>query len=437
LERFGNWMGKVGRGLGYEFYKFQVFWIERYFSGQMLIPLSLRPKRSETNYANVLDLVFSSNFFYGLFECLFYLLVKILIINLNSNFMKTVRIISILTLISLCINSYAQELIPKKDEVTNKFGFVDNLGNVIIGYQFDYAWEFVEGFAVVENNKKRGYIDKTGKIVIDCQFDYAYDFYQGLAAVQKKEKYGYIDKNGKIVIDYQFDSAGEFISGIACVKNSNKYGYIDKTGTLISDWYDEGDPLEKGLAKVVKDNKYAFIDMKGKLVTIWYDNVDRFYSNKYLVVEKNNKKGVIDTTGAEVIKCEYDDINYASLSDFELIAVKKNKWGYINSSLMIVIPFKYDAAQAFSEGFAAVCQNDKWAVINEKDIKICDFIYAAVFPFEDGTADVFDDWDVKSSNFGYKIDCTGKKIPNSWVVKNDEVQNIGDRLNFSNYIGFC
>jgi len=46
---------------------------------------------------------------------------------------------------------------------------------------------------------KNGYIDKTGKILIKPQFDYAWPFFEGLAVVKIGDRLGYIDKTGEFI----------------------------------------------------------------------------------------------------------------------------------------------------------------------------------------------------------------------------------------------
>ena len=66
--------------------------------------------------------------------------------------------------------------------------------------------EFFSGLAVVQddNTNKYGFIDKTGKLIIPCEWTYADQFnyhLNGLAAVKDNNgMWGFIDKTGKIVI---------------------------------------------------------------------------------------------------------------------------------------------------------------------------------------------------------------------------------------------
>ena len=49
------------------------------------------------------------------------------------------------------------------------------------------------------SNNQTGYFDRTGKIVISPQFDSAYPFEDGLALVKIGGKSGYIDKTGNVI----------------------------------------------------------------------------------------------------------------------------------------------------------------------------------------------------------------------------------------------
>ncbi|HRX49599.1 MAG TPA: WG repeat-containing protein [Spirochaetota bacterium] len=61
----------------------------------------------------------------------------------------------------------------------------------------------------------------------------------------------------------------------------------------------------------------------------------------------------------------YDSIDEISLSDEELIPVKKDsKWGFININGTITIEPRFDYALSFSEGLACVQINNKWGYID-------------------------------------------------------------------------
>ena len=66
-------------------------------------------------------------------------------------------------------------------------------------------YKFSEGLCpVVDEDKKFGFVDEIGKLVIPCKFIHALDFRDGLASVQEEGtfKNGYINHQGELVIPY-------------------------------------------------------------------------------------------------------------------------------------------------------------------------------------------------------------------------------------------
>ena len=108
-----------------------------------------------------------------------------------------------------------------------KYGFVDENGNWVVKPQFDDAFDFSEGLAIVEVEGKWGYIRPDGTWAIEPHFDVACDFSEGLAMVEVDGKWGYIRPDGTWAIEPQFESAEDFSSdGTAEVKLNGQYLYI-------------------------------------------------------------------------------------------------------------------------------------------------------------------------------------------------------------------
>jgi len=89
-----------------------------------------------------------------------------------------------------------QELIPKNDKTTSKWGYVDMLGNKAIPFRYENARKFSEGLAAVMLDGKWGYIDKTGKEVIPFKYETALPFQESLASVILNGQVMSINKTG-------------------------------------------------------------------------------------------------------------------------------------------------------------------------------------------------------------------------------------------------
>lgn len=104
-----------------------------------------------------------------------------------------------------------------------KYGYMDNVERVtIIQPEYDYIGSFEDGLSRISINNKWGYIDETGNMVIKPVYEFARDFHDGYAAVKIRSivgtRWGYINKEGEVVISPKYDEAGEFSNGIAYVR---------------------------------------------------------------------------------------------------------------------------------------------------------------------------------------------------------------------------
>ena len=82
----------------------------------------------------------------------------------------------------------------------------------------------------------------------------------------------------------------------------------------------------------------------------------------------------------------------------------KQKWGFIDTAGKEAIPFIYENADNFSEGFASVKLNGKWGFINKTGKEITPIKYDSVCDFSEGFAKV-----KLNGKWGF-IDKTGKEI---------------------------
>jgi hypothetical protein len=83
----------------------------------------------------------------------------------------------------------------------DKYGFINQAGEVVIKPAFSFVHSFSEGLAAVQIAGGWGYVDKTGQLVIEPRdLTRAEDFHHGLAlAVTRDGRWGYINKTGKYV----------------------------------------------------------------------------------------------------------------------------------------------------------------------------------------------------------------------------------------------
>ena len=93
----------------------------------------------------------------------------------------------------------------------------------------------------------------------------------------------------------------------------------------------------------------------------------------------NGKWGFVNEYGNPVIPFRYD---IADGFIEGVAAVKLNgKWGFIDKTDNVVIPFNYDWADAFFEGLSMVCFNGKWGFIDKTGEVVIPLKYDHVLGF--------------------------------------------------------
>jgi len=107
-----------------------------------------------------------------------------------------------------------------------------------------------------------------------------------------------------------------------------------------------------------KKGKYGFYLNKKKVNENSYDDIDKLSTKDYLV-KIDEKWGVVDSLGIEVIECKYDSIEYNFQGDYTV--VKDKKWGIINKEDEEILEIKYQKIDHYIEDSIALLKlNDEW-----------------------------------------------------------------------------
>lgn len=94
------------------------------------------------------------------------------------------------------------------------------------------------------------------------------------------------------------------------VRSKNKYGFVDRAGkVLISPCFSAlGDCFVNGAITVWGETGIGFVSDTGKVIVKPKYGVCRNFKNGYAAVSKNQKWGLIDKSGKEVVSLKYDEI---------------------------------------------------------------------------------------------------------------------------------
>ncbi len=188
------------------------------------------------------------------------------------------------------------------------WGYMNHDGHLAVAPQFDAAWPFSEGRALVQLNGRFGYLDAQGDIAVPIQYRDAWYFSNGLAPVladsawsfidydgavvvsstfgidapgpsapgvetveldrvRVGDHYGFRNADGRIVIDPRFDQAWHFVDGLARVQVDGKWGFIGRSGEMVVEpAFDVAWDFEDGLARVKVDDRFGYINTRGDYI---------------------------------------------------------------------------------------------------------------------------------------------------------------------------
>lgn len=266
-----------------------------------------------------------------------------------------------------------------------KAGYIDRTGKVVIKPQFsaygNSGHEFHDGLMEIGVSDGR-YVDATGKLVID-KGSQGWDFSEGLAVAMNVDhrKWGYIDRSGEFVISPRFDTSPDgyvysFSDGLALIQAGKKYGYIDRTGEfVIQPRFLFGTDFHEGMARVVAEGPCAYYG-EGPC-----PDFRRLGENGGRTIPPC-KFTFIDKSGSIITAERYD---YANDFSEGLAAVRiGEKWGYIDKKGRLVIQPRFDEARMFSDGLACVQLGKRYGYIDPNGIFVIppQFKYAEDFANE-------------------------------------------------------
>jgi len=173
-------------------------------------------------------------------------------------------------------------------------------------------------------------------------------------------------------------------------RDKQKWGYADPFGTIVIPCqFSSAEQFAEGRAKIAIGDDEGYITLNGakNISSSLFFNGKSFSDGMAAVQQCNNKKwGFINQSLALQIPYGYQDVG-----DFHdgLAKVKNDgKTGYIDRNNNVAIPLSFDDGKDFSQGLIAVKKGERWGYIDSKENEIVAFQYAKADNFSEGYAAV-------------------------------------------------
>ena len=214
-------------------------------------------------------------------------------------------------------NNITYEQNALKVQKDGKYGIIDINGNELLPCEYDdlYSLKNTDNSIIIEKDEKKGLVDSTGKKVIDTIYKdilpLGDDYKLGYIVVDENNNYGVVDCNNQEVLEPQYEDIKSMTDdGKYIVKENENWELVNKDGTV---------------------NEITALENADDVAGIKLGNI---------IIENNNKFGVINQDGDEIVSTDYDDIKFAFTDTF--IIEEDGKYGLANSENKIVIDPIYE-----------------------------------------------------------------------------------------------
>ncbi len=282
----------------------------------------------------------------------------------------------------------------------------------------------VSSYYPVYTNEKWGVIDQTGKIIIEptfsemitipssktdlfiCMYDIDYTnntyktkvldsknqekfteyesveaienvdknnilwYEKDVLKVKKDGKYGLIDYKGNVILNIEYDNiyALQGVENSLIIKKNENIGLCDNKGEIIIPTeYKKieaiNDDYKNGYIVVNNDNKYGVIDFtKTVIFEPQYQEIKGLTSNDIYIVKENNVLKAINKKQEVLLQDKFQDVK--QINGDNIVFINNNKYGVINTNGEIKVKAEYDNLEyAFGEYYIAK-KSDKYGIID-------------------------------------------------------------------------
>ena len=285
-------------------------------------------------------------------------------------------------------------------------GLFKNKSKVLENEYEDIQFDNINNLLILQRNGKQGVSDLDGKKIIQLEYDNIIITGNSINA-QKGDEVTVFNSEGEKLKNSNFISVLETDNKdyfITIDKNEN-YGVIDKDDNVIIDnKYTFIDYLLDNYFVAQNEQKIGIVDDKGKeVIKFDYDVLQKIEGTDLIqgiknenidLIDKNMKK-ILTMKNAQIdIKENYIKIynsedrkylqydgkevsNINVIKEAKLFAKKSNnKWGFVDKNGNIKIQYTYDMVTELNEyGYAGIKLNGKWGAINSEGKIIQEQIY--------------------------------------------------------------
>ena len=282
-----------------------------------------------------------------------------------------------------------------------KYGIIDFSGKSIIKPQYDEIrnMPYREGELIAKKDDKYGVININGGKLLDFKYDYITgdSYYStekeytldgyivGVNNGDGKMQYGYLNSNRNQLLETSFDRVYRMNN----VKDDeNVYLVTEKDGNiqlyrndkiLLDNNYQAINYNEDSKLLIIKkDNKYGVTDLNGKqILNIEYDQIQ--IPGNYIIAIKNGNSETFDLSGTKQENLQFTNIMMTNNENYNISIDTNDKYGVISKDGTTIIENKYNYIQyLFANYFIVGGDSGKSGIINDKGEELLPINYEVI-----------------------------------------------------------
>ena len=318
----------------------------------------------------------------------------------------------------------------------NKFGYMNEIGKMVINPIYDEASIFFGSIAIVSKNGKTGIINKRNDVVLEFLYDGISEFYGDVAIAYIGDNYGLIDFNGTLVTPLLYSDIIVLNNFQFGAKDENGFVIYSNNGTFIKNVICENlIPLNNGNYLISLENKIGLLDTYFDVkISPIYEDITSVFDTIYSY-QLNTKKGLISLNGKLLTEAIYDDFSKYNPEENNLIAKKDNSIYYLNIDGSKFLPKTYEyfsnalSTAKFVNKHAIFFKQGKFGIMNNNGKQVLNQLFEGI-----GTYGKY--ISVKKSGKWCFMDTTGKIILKSEYSDIIPFRDIGYVIEKNNSFGF-
>lgn len=207
-------------------------------------------------------------------------------------------------------------------------GYITDSGELRIPCEYDAGTLFSEGLAVVQKNDNAYFINKENVDPFNRSFEEAGLFRNGLAPVKTGGGWYLLNRLGQQLAG-PFEEMSEMSDEMYVIKMNGHYGALDKFGEqVIAPRYDKLGDFRNGYAYCSDGGRSGFISKQGQVTELECEWMSDFSPAGFAVFKRNNRFGLVSTSGEVVLEPQYDQL--LKQGDSLYLPVHDEKYGYFD-----------------------------------------------------------------------------------------------------------